>query len=306
MEIIIDEIEDIEDIAINSFGEVLPPKNDLIALIDADTLVYGSCSALEIKEELLGEEFYSEKEWEDIINDPGYVEEEQAVYRINEDAVVAHTLEKINTILENTGCQDYELHFTIGRASFRYTDVTFTYKANRSEISSKRPPAGLYQAKKAMEKLGKSYLWTEWEADDIVVCKKAKFPDKYLLVALDKDVLYALEGRHFNYYTSTQYNIPMKFFEVTAKEALQHHYKQVLTGDKGDNVIGLDRVGKKTAEKILKNCNTHKECWDKVVAEYEARGRDAIDALINMRLVNMHQLQYVNNELKVILWKPQF
>ena len=44
--------------------------------------------------------------------------------------------------------------------------------------------------------------------------------------------------------------------------------------------------------------------WEVVVKEYEKRNRTIIDAITNMRLVNMHQLFYDGESFKLELWKP--
>jgi DNA polymerase-1 len=302
------EIEfDMVDIDLDSSGNPLPEKNNLVALIDADTLIFSACLHCEEQEDLLPRDYYSDSEWEEITSDPNYFESDHCIYRINLDEAYEYALEKLNSLLEKTGCKDYELHFTTGRKSFRYTKVYNMYKANRLEDSQgnkTRKPTGLTELKYKFAEDGKGFVWTEWEADDIVVAKKYKWPDKYLLVALDKDVLYSLPGRHFNYYSSAQYNIDMKFFEVTKEQAIKHHYRQCLTGDKGDNVPGLHRVGPKTADKILNSCTNQAECWKAVVSEYESRGKTVIDAIQTMRLVSMHQLMYIDGKWKVELWKP--
>lgn len=298
---------DIADIDIGSNNSVVTSRTD-IALIDADTLVFSACIHCIVAEEVFGEDMYTAEEWKEIINHPTYSEENSCIYTIDLDYAYQYSQEKLRTILDNTGCKDFELHFTNGRKSFRYTQVSKEYKANRTADKSKTPPIGLTELKNRWveEHPDKAFMWTEWEADDIVVCKKEREPAKYLLVALDKDVLYSLAGTHFNYYSSGVHNIDMTFFTVTEEQAMKHHYKQCLTGDPGDNVIGLHRVGPKTADKILNHCKTKEECWSAVVREYENRGRDEIDAIINMRLVSMNQLVY-NEELnkwEVSLWRP--
>ena len=303
---------EIADIDIGSHGEVVTSRDD-IALIDADTLVFASCLHCEEKVNLLGRDFYTDIEWEELLVDPTYDKEEHAVYVINMEYAFNYSQEKLNTILENTGCKDFELHFTSGRESFRYTKVDKEYKANRTQDSSKRAPTGLTKLKEMwVEKHpDKAFIWREWEADDIVVCKKLKDPGKYLLVALDKDVLYSIEGTHFNYYSSSHYNIDMKFYDVDAETAMKHPYIQTLTGDPGDGVYGLKGVGAKTAEKILASCTTPQQCWETVIREYESRGMlkngklaNVVDAITNMRLVNMNQLIWENEEWQVKLWKP--
>jgi len=296
------ENEEMVDINIDCKGEILPQKNGKIALIDADTVIFATCSTLAVTDDLLPESFYTTDEWEEITSDPGYSERNNTLSFLNIEDALTHSKEKIDFILQRTGCVDFELHFTIGRKSFPYA-VSKDYKANRL---GKPTPYGIMLLKEKFHSLypDKVYMNTEWEADHIVVCKKRDFPDKYILVAVDKDVLYTLEGKHFNYYQSTLYNIDMKWVTVTKDEAMRRYYIQTLTGDTGDNVIGLKGIGPKKAEKALKHCTTPEECWDVVVAMYEKSGRDIIDAITNMRLVDMTQLELIDNEYKVKLWRP--
>lgn len=278
------------DINVSSKGVVYPPKNNKIALIDADTIVFGAC---------VQNEYCTE---EDIgVGEVKFVEK----WDINIEDAFQHATDKITSILNYTGCKDFELHFTSGRDSFRYTRVDPEYKANRLN-SDKRTPAGLSELKNLFTSRfpDKAFIWKEWEADDIVVFKKVNHYDDYILCAVDKDVLYTIPGTHFNYYSSTQHKIDMKFIEVDEFRATRHHYIQVLTGDTGDNVIGLKGVGPKTAEKILGKYYDHKTLWKKVVEEYELKGRGELEAIKNMRFVNMHQLVYNDNkEIEVRLWK---
>lgn len=282
--------EEVTDINVSSKGVVYPSKNDKVALIDADTVIFGACAQNEYCTE------------EDIgVGEVKFVEK----WDINIEDAFQHAMDKITSILNYTGCKDFELHFTSGRESFRYTRVDPEYKANRLN-SDKRTPVGLYQLKElfCIRFPEKSFIWKEWEADDIVVFKKVNHYDNYMLCAVDKDVLYTIPGTHFNYYSSTQHNIDMKFIEVDEFRAIRHHYIQTLMGDTGDNVIGLKGVGPKTAEKILSNYTDHKVLWNKVVEEYEAKGRGELEAIKNMRLVSMHQLVYNDNkEIEVRLWK---
>jgi len=303
----LDDDEEIVDITIDNKGVKLPKTGSKIGLIDADTIIYASCSMLTYTEELLPMDMYTDKELEDIHNDPGYIEELGVVDGIDLEDAFRHSMEKIDYILGRTGCKDFELHFTIGRKSFPYTMVSKEYKANRTQLSQEdRPPYGIRLLKNLfLERFpGKVFLNDLWEADHIVVCKKRDEYDKYELIAVDKDVLKAIPGKMFNYYQSIKYNIDMKWIENTVEEARKRYYVQTLTGDAGDNVIGLKGVGPKTAEKTLANCETLIECWTAVLAMYVKKGRDEIDAITNMRLVDMKQLKLVDGEYKVALWFP--
>lgn len=297
---------EITDIDLGRTGEVIHYRDD-IALIDADTIIYGSAVTLEEQHELLSKDFYTDTEWAEILNDKTYDKETHSTYSLDLEQAYKHSSDKIQGILDATGCKEYELHFTGGRG-FCY-DVNPTYKSNRTG----RIITGLRDLKYLfVERHSNAYMNTKWEADHIVVCKKRDNPSKYLLCAVDKDVLYSLPGHHFNYYSSTKYNIAMKFIDVDEERAFKHHYKQVLTGDAGDGVIGLKGIGTKRADIILQKCTTKQECWDAVVKAYDDIGilkngdsATVVDAIVNMRLVNMQQLELnEHNEYEVKLWSP--
>ena len=288
------------DINLSSSGKIQPPKQDKIALIDADTVVFASCTMLEYVEDLLPRDMYTDEEWADLISQDGYVEEDNCIYAIYLDDAMKHSIDKIQQILDNTGCTSYELHFTSGRNNFRY-DMVDNYKSNRK---GGRAPQGMAKLKQMFVDAGMGTTHKKWEADDIVVALKRDNPDKYVLCAVDKDVLYSLPGRHFNYYQSMKYNIEMKFIEVNGDTALKHHYMQTLTGDPADGVIGIKGIGPKKAEKLLKDANTPSGLWGIVIDTYLNNKRDEVDAILNMRLVNMQQLHIVDGEYKVVLWKP--
>ena len=294
----------IADINIDAKGVVLPQKTDKIALIDADTVVFSSCTVLEQVEELLPISFYTDEEWKEIQENPGYKEQDHTLSFINMEEAIIHAEDKIDFILERTGCKDFELHFTVGRQSFPYTMVDKEYKGNRD---GKPTPYGLMALKEDMayKYPQHAFLHTKWEADHIVVCKKRDNYDKYVLCAVDKDVLKGLAGDMFNYYQSTIYNIDMKWIHNTEEEAMKRYYHQTLTGDTGDNVIGLHGIGDAKATKALKDCTTDSECWDKVVEMYETNGRTIVEAITNMRLVDMRQLELVDGKYEVKLWRPE-
>jgi 5'-3' exonuclease len=294
------------DIDLDGRGNTLPEKNDKILLIDADTIIFASCSVCENVQELFSENMYTMEEYKELINDEAYHEGTHSIISIDLDLAYRHSMDKIEAIMEITGCKDFELHFTSGRRNFRYTDVDENYKANRlvDNETKNRAPAGLHDLKQLFcaTHPEKSFNHTNIEADDAVVALKMANYDKYIMCAVDKDVLGSVEGTHFNYYANFKYNIDMKFIETTKEKAFQWPYIQTLTGDAADGIIGLHRVGIKTAEKLLQGCTTEIQMWDIVVREYEARDKDIIDALKNMRLVNMHQ--YNSDTGLVTLWRP--
>lgn len=284
--------KEVTAISLDKSGKILASKNDTIALVDADTVIFAACSA-------------NEYSYEEEDADGNFITK----YTIDLEVAYKHAIAKLQTILDYTGCKDWELHFTIGRKSFRYLRVDCNYKANRLEDNEgKRVPSGLYDLKMLFttRHSDKAFAWIDCEADDAVVYLKTNNYDKYTLCALDKDVLYSIQGSHFNYYSSTKYNIDMKFYTVDKGTALKHHYKQTLTGDTSDGIIGLKGIGPKTADKILNNLVHEADMWDAVIREYTIRNRSEIDAIMNMRLVNMHQVTKLldNGKVDIQLWKP--
>ncbi len=292
------------DVIIDNAGYICPGTTDKIALIDADTIIYASCSVSECTDDLLDRDMYTDEEWAEIEEQSGFDRVNHCVKFINMEEAYTHSMDKINSIMERTGCDDFELHFTRGRKSFPYTMVDANYKGNRTLEGIPYGLGGLkdYFVNKHPDKAFDNY---DWEADHIVVCKKRDNPGKYILCAVDKDVYLALEGRHFNYYQSTLYSIPMKWVTVTEDEAMRRYYIQTLTGDTGDNVIGLFGIGEVKAKKALISCNNPAECWEATKNMYILHNRDEVDAITNMRLVDMRQLELVDGEYVVKLWDPR-
>ena len=105
------------DISLGSDGDILPEKNDLIGLIDADTIAFAAAEACQYEDHLLDRDMYTNEEWLVIINEPGYDEENNLVWRINIDEAISHCMNKISRIMDKTGCKHYHLHFTAGRES---------------------------------------------------------------------------------------------------------------------------------------------------------------------------------------------
>lgn len=308
--------DEMVDVDLGNGGEIFPPKNDKIALIDADTVAFAAASACETFEQLLPREMYTDEEWLIVTQDPGYDEENQVVYMINLDEAVEHCVNKIDLICNRTGCKTFKLHFTVGRESFRYTKVDMEYKANRqidSQGQKTRAPFGLYDIK---QELCRRYplltkMWYECEADDAVWWLGDKYPEKYIVCAVDKDVLGATRHEAFNYYSRAAYIHPKSGNQIAeihmkhqvAEEPDTFWYKQCLTGDDGDGIKGIHGIGPAKAKKKLAGCKTDLERWNVIVEEYEKAGRDMLDALLNMRMVRLDQYNPETNQLT--LWDPR-
>ena len=68
--------------------------------------------------------------------------------------------------------------------------------------------------------------------------------------------------RHFNF-------IKNEWYDVDEFSGLKFFYKQILTGDTADNIVGLYKVGQVKADKMLEGCETEEDLWDAVLKAYD-------------------------------------
>lgn len=168
-------------------------------------------------------------------------------------------------------CDDYKA-FISGKTNFRYDiAVTKPYKGNRKTLKKPRHYEAL---REHLQRLG-AVVTEGQEADDAVAIEASR--GSYLIVHQDKDID-QVPGFHYNPVNCTEYF-------VTPFEGLKSFYKQVLTGDQTDNIPGLFRVGKVTAEKLLKDCEDEESLYRTVLKTYEEKGKTPEYLLEQARLL---------------------
>lgn len=248
--------------------------NNLTLLIDADTILFATCSVLETED--LHPNFPCEKYEEDR-------------YTIDLEEVVDTILDKIAYMKKRTGCQEVELYLT-GDNNFRY-EIYPDYKGNRANT---RRPEGLKEVKQLLvERYENVHIIEGIEADDIVCYFKRLAPEKYLLSSIDKDVLNACAGEHYNYNRD-------EFLIISEDYARYWPYFQCITGDTTDNIKGAKGLGPKKAPLFISEEMEEKELWQGVLKAYEKTGQSEEEAILNMRLV--HMLQW--DGAQIVLWTP--
>ena len=132
----------------------------------------------------------------------------------------------------------YAGFLTIGRC-FRYNAAkTKEYKYNRKRGSK---PIIFYALKEYLKQEWKFEHVPELEADDLVAVYQT---EDTIICSPDKDVLYQVSGRHYNYRTA-------EFIDTIPYEAGTFLWKQTLMGDSTDGIPGIPKVGPKTAETWL-------------------------------------------------------
>lgn len=287
----------------NLMDETLAVKQlsnpNMILLMDADTLAYAVCSVCEYGDD-------------------------EAGYSIDMEYALKTGIEKAELIRIASGCGAVELHFTKGK-NFRYT-VDTNYKSNRSDT---RTPCGLSELKDLLSnEFPGSKIHTAIEADDYVVWAKKTFPEKYILGAVDKDVLYSVAGEHYNYYQNEKFGIKPSFTTTQPETVLPWFYLQVLMGDAGDGIQGIPKCGPVKAFEILapdlaaefkalkdeykfekgkapndilkqillgkylinKMCQDTSTMYERALKGYTDAGLTETDLIRTARLVSMHQL----------------
>jgi len=154
------------------------------------------------------------------------------------------------------GVETYQ-GFLTGKTNFRNEiAVTAPYKGNRTSAKPKH-----------LEIL-REYMIDGWgfsvsdgqEADDDIATAHVAHNYQSIIASIDKDMA-QLKGKHWNF-------VKKEMTEVNEEEALLNFYRQVLTGDRVDNIIGLKGIGPVKADKILNGCTSAAEMYTACVEAY--------------------------------------
>jgi len=180
----------------------------------------------------------------------------------------------------NLKVDDYQAYLT-GKGNFREeVAVTVPYKGNRVDL--KRPIH--YEAlREHLVKRHGAVITDGEEADDAVAIQSVERLDKCWIVHVDKD-LDQLQGWHYNPVKDERYY-------VSEFEGLRNFYKQILTGDRIDNIQGLHGIGPKKAEKALQDCKTEQELYEAVCEMYNKHEQELSRVIENGQLLWLRRKQ---------------
>lgn len=165
---------------------------------------------------------------------------------------------------------DYHVYLT-GKGNFRF-DIAkaVPYKGNRKGDK----PLHLPIVRDHLEKKWGAIVSDGEEADDLIAIAATKYGPDTVVASIDKDML-QIPCRHFNFYTT-------RWTDVSELEGTKFFYKQILTGDRADNIMGIHGIGPKKADALIEPLNTEEEMWDCVVKMYDGN----VDRVIeNARLL---------------------
>lgn len=213
------------------------------------------------------------------------------VHTITDVQPVGFALNNVSTVVdaiidEFPGC-NMEFYLT-GNGNWRNDVATLQpYKGNR--VDAPRPVH--YDSIR-------QYLCTKYgavvvdgqEADDAIGIRSTALGDSGCIVSTDKD-LDTIEGWHYNW-------VKKSLYFQNEVDALRAFYTQVLTGDRVDNVLGIEGCGITTAAKIMGGLSREKGMWQAVLAAYVdaypngCRGLTARDAAIeNAKLLYIRKYE---------------
>ena len=168
---------------------------------------------------------------------------------------------KINTIMEGSGCDTYQMYIT-GEGNFRKEVATILeYKGKRGG----KPPI-FEHLREILLKDYNAFEVTGKEADDEVAIQQTEYT---VLCSRDKD-LNMVPGWHFSWAVGKQLEKPKWY--ITPEEGMRFFYMQLQTGDKSvDNIPGLKGVGPIKAYKAMDEAGatTELEMYAVALAGYE-------------------------------------
>lgn len=249
----------------------------MIAVIDADSLVYSVGFATESKVWLLIDEEtlepavelrdVSKKKATEMLEDglclDSYVVPE------SEAVAKAQTRESVDNVIDRSGATDYKLYLTDGTHNFR-KEIDLAYKANRKDFVR---PVHYDLIREVMINDYGAIVCDRYEADDALAIEgwaawNLERGD-VLLCSIDKD-LDQVPGYHYRWETHNKLG---GFYWLSEEDARRNYWTSVLTGDLADNIVGLHRIGPKRAGSILYECRTDKEFYRACWKQYEVHER---------------------------------
>ena len=235
------------------------------ALIDGDIIAFSVAAAADghyyavinpETNELLVRERYK-KDINQFFKDNPTVNKEWLIddYEPEEKSTVLHSVKQmITAILGDIGASDFKIYLT-GKDNFRYK-VNPEYKAHRKEM---RKPYHLQAAREYLVDVWGAMIVDGMEADDalgIAQDKQVTATIKTTVTAsIDKD-LHCFPGHH---YTWAHHGKEAKLQFINESEARLNFYRQVLTGDTTDNIIGLKGIGPAKAKAITDSAKSTSE-----------------------------------------------
>ena len=196
---------------------------------------------------------------------------------------------EINDLQTRFDSEDVLMAYT-DRKNFR-KEIDPTYKGNRT----KRKPAGYLKLKKWAMNKWPSVMKPALEADDVIGILSTKGDlGNFIVISPDKDML----------------QLPVRIYNLkeeitqTEEDAELMLWSQALSGDSTDGYSGAKGIGPKKANAILSKAKD--SYWPAVIEAYLEAGQTEADALRNLRLARILQVEdWDAKKQKPILFNPK-
>lgn len=166
---------------------------------------------------------------------------------------------------EKAGATSYRIAASTPGVHYRHKlAVTAEYKGTRKGSVK---PVHFEALRKVLETHPNTTMSENCEADDLLGHWSQEIgPGKCIVMSIDKDLL-MLPGDHYNLMHHTKTTI-------TEEQGRLNFFRQIVTGDAVDNIIGVQNIGPKRAAKALTEGMTEDALFEKVLELFKGdRGR---------------------------------
>jgi len=200
-----------------------------------------------------------------------------------ESTAIQRTDEILYRICNTLGTQDYRV-FLSSDENFRKV-LDPRYKANRTQPK----PEYLNAVRSFLVEEWGAELCPGYEADDGIGIAAT---GDTIVCSIDKD-LKQISGWHFNF-------VKNELSEVYPRDAIRNFWHQMLTGDRSDNVFGIEGVGDVRAARVLSGVDPQEMealVWDC----YRDAKRSRDDFLLNYRLLRILRSSAELEEIEAII-----
>lgn len=217
-----------------------------------------------------------------------------------DEGVAIHLAKKnLQHILDELGTEKYNIYLTVGEGNYRYqVATTMPYKGNREQ-----PKPVHYEAVKKYYLRNGAIPVTDMEADDHMAVKASINPTKSVICTIDKD-LNQVPGLHYDWdkASSKDVNKVGLKYKVTKEQGAKFFMKQLITGDKTDNIPGIPGAGPAKASTLIDCFSSTTEglvsAFEAVTLSYESAGFD------EAYMTEMGRLLWMKRSFDEPLWTP--
>lgn len=207
--------------------------NKLRPLIDGDMLVYSCGFSADSQKRKEGKELG--------------LQDEELEQWLQEEDYTAWAIGNVKTSINDIVGQFSDRYrlFLTGDGNFREQIATILpYKGNRDPTHKPK----YYKEIKTymMDRLLAEVIHGR-EADDAMGCAQWAHKDRSTVIASGDKDLDMVPGYHYNLRKGT-------FYDVGINDANLFFFRQMLTGDRTDNIPGINQIGDKRADKLIEDC----------------------------------------------------